>query len=164
MPPTQQTRSLKLISPRVSATSTALRSCARRWLENERTWMISANPFRSSLGLARVARDEDRLGAPNHFSGLDAAHKRVAEHHDRRAAAALGHALRLAKHDAVDAILLQLRRPRRDAAQAGEKAVVENLEVRRLDQAVDELRLLDQPRERGEHLQVVARRLVRRAA
>jgi len=41
MPPMQHTRSVNEMIPRVSATSIALRSCASRWLENERTWIVS---------------------------------------------------------------------------------------------------------------------------
>ena len=50
IPPTQQIRSVKLMMPRVSATSIALRSWASRWLENDRTWIVSANAVWSSLG------------------------------------------------------------------------------------------------------------------
>ena len=58
MPSRQQMRSLNWITPRVSATSTALRSCAMRWFENVRTWIVSANAFSSSPGCTglRVTR------------------------------------------------------------------------------------------------------------
>ena len=58
IPPTQQMRSVNFTTPRVSATSMALRSCAMRWFENVRTWIVSANAFSSSPGCTglRVTR------------------------------------------------------------------------------------------------------------
>jgi hypothetical protein len=53
---------------------------------------------------------------------LDAADERVAENHDRAAAAPLRHALGLAEHQAVDAVLLRLHRP--DAAEAADEPLV----------------------------------------
>ena len=44
--------------PRVSATSMALRSCASRWFENDRTWMVTLNSRSSSFvsSAVRVTR------------------------------------------------------------------------------------------------------------
>ena len=46
----QQILSLNEIRPRVRATRSALRSCASRWLENERTWIVSVKSLPSSPG------------------------------------------------------------------------------------------------------------------
>ena len=100
---------------------------------------MSANSAVALAGLDRVAGDEDRLDLGPQDPGLDAADEGVAEDHDRAAARAPGHALGLAEHEPVDAVLLGLDRAH--AAEAAEQPLVERVQVRGVDEAVDQLLL-----------------------
>ena len=100
------------------------------------------------------AGDEDRLQLGAEHPGLEAADERVPEDHDRAAAGAGRDPLRLAEQEAVDAVLPGFDRPQPD--EAADQQLVQGVEVGRIDQVVDQVLFLHLPRDRREHLQVVA--------
>ena len=132
----------------------ALRSCARRWLENERTWIVSANSFLPSLGLDRVAGDEDRLSfertTPCSMPPMKVSPKTmIAEQPAPRATNSASRNMQ-----PVDAVLLHLHRAK--PPESADQPLVEDVQVRGVDQALDQLGLAHLAGDGREHLQVVA--------
>ena len=116
------------------------------------------------LGVARihvVAGNEDglRLGEPR--ARFDAADKGIAKDHDGAASRATRHAVGLANHEAVDAILLGLHRAGKDAADTGDETAVKFRQSGRSHETRDEIGLFHQSGHGGQHLQIIGGALVR---